>query len=135
MSAVVVGFVPTREGHAALDRAVDEARLRGVSLVVVTSRLGGHEYDSAAAEADRVALEEVESRLSRDGLPHEVRLHVRGREPAEDLLETTTEVQAALLVIGMRHRTPVGKLLLGSNAQRILLEAEVPVLAVKASQA
>jgi nucleotide-binding universal stress UspA family protein len=38
---------------------------------------------------------------------------------------------AELLVIGIRHRSPVGKLLLGSVSQRLLLECPKPVLAVK----
>jgi nucleotide-binding universal stress UspA family protein len=134
VTAVVVGFVPTPEGHAALDRAVDEARLRDVSLVIVTSRRGGREYDDGEAAADQAALDELRTRLDAEGVPHEVRLLVRGREPAEDLIDTANDVQASLLVIGIRHRTPVGKLLLGSDAQRILLEAEVPVLTVKAGQ-
>ncbi len=56
-----------------------------------------------------------------------------GAEPltAEDLLAVAEEVDPALIVIGLRRRTPVGKLILGSNAQRILLDAHAPVLAVK----
>ena len=53
-------------------------------------------------------------------------------DAAEDLLLVSGEVHAELIVIGLRRRTPVGKLILGSNAQRILLDAVCPVLAVKA---
>ena len=61
----------------------------------------------------------------------EVRQLVRGFEPAEDLIGIAESSGAELIVIGLRRRTPVGKLILGSNAQRILLDAHCPVLAVK----
>ena len=57
---------------------------------------------------------------------------MRGFEPAEDLISIAERVAAELIVIGLRRRSPVGKLILGSNAQRILLDAHCPVLAVKA---
>ena len=59
----------------------------------------------------------------------------RGQEAPDDILDVVNEVSADLVVIGLRHRSPVGKLLLGSNAQRILLESPAPVLAVKAAAA
>jgi nucleotide-binding universal stress UspA family protein len=61
-----------------------------------------------------------------------VRQLVRGNDPSQDLIEVANEVNADFIVIGLRRRTPVGKLILGSNAQRILLDASCPVLAVKA---
>jgi nucleotide-binding universal stress UspA family protein len=67
-------------------------------------------------------------------LQNEVRQLVRGNEPAEDLIAVAEEEKAEFIVIGLRRRTPVGKLILGSNAQRILLDATCPVLAVKASR-
>ncbi|MCW2811511.1 MAG: hypothetical protein JWP61_1969, partial [Friedmanniella sp.] len=39
---------------------------------------------------------------------------------------------AELLVIGARRRSPVGKFLLGSVTQTLILQSEVPVLVVKA---
>ena len=53
-------------------------------------------------------------------------------EPAEDLIVVAEETDASLIIIGLRRRTPVGKLILGSNAQRVLLDAPCDVLAVKA---
>jgi nucleotide-binding universal stress UspA family protein len=63
-----------------------------------------------------------------------LREFVLGRSPSEDLVAFAEEVNAELLVIGIRRRSPVGKLVLGSNAQDILLRAECAVLAVKAPQ-
>ncbi len=58
---------------------------------------------------------------------------MRGFEPAEDLISLAEANGAELLVIGLRRRSPVGKLILGCNAQRMLLDAPCPVLAVKAA--
>jgi nucleotide-binding universal stress UspA family protein len=130
--AIVVGFVPTNEGRAALRRAAEEARLRSTRLVVINSNRGGK--DLAADEAARyeAELETVKSQLVEAGVDHEVRQLVRGLEPVEDLIAVAEETHADFIVIGLRRRTPVGKLILGSNAQRILLDAPCPVLAVKA---
>ena len=77
-------------------------------------------------------LTRIQGELDEEGLEHEVRQLVRGNEPAEDLIAVAEEENAEFIVIGLRRRTPVGKLILGSNAQRILLDASCPVLAVKA---
>jgi nucleotide-binding universal stress UspA family protein len=132
MGTVVVGYVPKAEGEAALHRAVAEAKLRGSKLVVVNSNRGGSDFDAdASTQADR-QMEAVRRQLDQSGVPFEVRQLVRGLEPAEDLISIAESSDAELIVIGLRRRSPVGKLILGSNAQRILLDAHCPVLAVKA---
>jgi len=128
---IVVGFVPTKEGRAALTRAVDEARMRRSRLVVINSNRGGRDFDEDATRAADTELQRVSEELTGDGLELEVRQLVRGNEPAEDLISVANETEADLIVIGLRRRTPVGKLILGSNAQRILLDAPCAVLAVK----
>ncbi|MGO1310917.1 MAG: universal stress protein, partial [Brevibacterium aurantiacum] len=64
------------------------------------------------------------------------RVLTRGSEydPAEQILDAAAEVGAELIVLGTRKRTPVGKFLLGSTIQRVILEAVCPVLCVKASR-
>jgi nucleotide-binding universal stress UspA family protein len=129
--SVVVGWVSSPEGQAAVEAAVEETRRRKGRLVIVHSSRGGNE-DVATVVKLRDALTELEARLSGEGLEVTARDFARGKDPADDLIEVAEKEGAALIVIGLRRRTPVGKLLLGSNAQEILLRAECPVLAVKA---
>ena len=132
--SIVVGFVARPEGRAAVRRAAEEARLRGTSLVVINSHRGGRDLDEEEAGSAERELQELRDTLAADGISHEVRQLVRGNEPAEDLIAVAREVGADFIVIGIRRRTAVGKLILGSNAQRVLLDAPCPVLAVKAEE-
>ena len=134
MGTIVVGYVPKPEGHAALRRAAEEALLRDARLVVVNSHRGGREFDSGDALESQEDLEAIRSELREAGVEHEVRQLVRGMDPADDLVNVAAEVSAEFIVIGLRRRSPVGKLILGSNAQRVLLDAPCPVLAVKAEE-
>lgn len=130
--SIVVGYVPTKEGRAALRRAAAEARLRESKLIVVNSQRGGRDFDGEEARRFDELLGQVQQELDAQGVQHEVRTLVRGNDPSEDLIEAAEDSDAEFIVIGLRRRTPVGKLILGSNAQRILLDASCPVLAVKA---
>jgi nucleotide-binding universal stress UspA family protein len=132
MGTVVVGYVPKPEGEAALSAAISEARLRNAKLVVVNSHRGGSDFDADASTKAERELNSVRKALDESGVEFEVRQLVRGFEPAEDLLSIAEASAAELVVIGLRRRSPVGKLILGSNAQRVLLDAHCPVLAVKA---
>ena len=122
--AVVVGFIATAEGRAALEAAIEEAKLRSRRLLVLVH--GAREEDSDAIEE---AMEEARSEPS--GVDHEVRHLKRGNDVAEALVHTAIDTDAELIVIGIRRRSPLGKLILGSNAQRILLESPCHVLAAK----
>ena len=133
--SIVVGYIPTPEGRAALDAACSEAKERQRSLIVVNSHKGGASFDGDDAIAAEQALGAVERELKEAGVSFTIRELVRGNDPTEDLISVAEEVGASLIVIGLRRRTPVGKLILGSNAQKLLLEADCPVLAVKAPRA
>ena len=130
---IVVGFIRSAEGAAALERAIEEARLREAQLVVVHSMEGGDKEDAEEVLEYREELEAVAQRLTDMGVAHEVHEFVRGQTPSEDLVQCATELEAELIVIGLRRRSTVGKLILGSNAQEILLDAKCPVLSVKAT--
>lgn len=89
--------------------------------------------DGGEAVALKSALTEVKEDLDAHGVQFQIRNLVRGNEPAEDLLEMVAEYGAELLVLGNPQRSPVGKLILGSQLQRVLLHAKCPVLVVRAS--
>ena len=127
--SIVVGYLATVEGRAALAAATGEAVRRSEPLVVVVSERGD-ETDEQKAEL-ATALDEVRASLEAEDVPHEVGVISGGRDGAESLIGTAEETDATLIVIGLRRRSPVGKLILGANAQRILLDSPCPVLAVK----
>jgi nucleotide-binding universal stress UspA family protein len=115
--SVVVGYIPTPEGEAALDRAIQEAQAGQAELVVINSSRGDAYVDQRFVQA---------------GVEHRLLQPLRGHDAADEVLQAAESHRAELIVIGLRKRTPVGKLIMGSTAQRILLQAECPVLAVKA---
>jgi nucleotide-binding universal stress UspA family protein len=127
---IVVGYVPTPEGEAALTAAIAEARLREQPLHIVNSARGDSLIDSRFVQER--GLDELRSKLDASGVVYEIDQKVRGHEASEEVVEAADRVKASLIVIGLRRRTPTGKLITGSQAQRILLDANCPVLAVKA---
>lgn len=128
MSAVVAGFVDRPEGWAALESAVHEARLRNTRLIVV------HSGACEPALRDDMANRIVEIAEATEGpdLVWEIQVLDVGNQPVEDLVSVVEEHAAQLLVIGVRRRSSVGKFVMGSDAQRILMLAQCPVMAVKA---
>lgn len=129
MSVVVAGFVDRPEGWAAVDGAVREAQLRGARLLIVHSGAG----DPELREQITTRVTEVAEATGSAEIDWELQVLDVGNQPVEDLISVVEEHAAQLLVIGIRRRSSVGKFVMGSDAQRILMLAQCPVLAVKAS--
>ncbi len=127
---IVIGYAPAPPGEAALRHGLQEARLRAARVVVVNSSRGDAFVDKRFAQGDDLA--HLESALEESDVPWTLRQPVRGQDAAEEILAAAQESRADLIVLGLRRRTPVGKLLLGSTAQRVLLGAPCPVLSVTA---
>ena len=128
--AVVVGYTRTAEGVAALRFAVDEARAHGDALTVV-------HVDETEGTDLPVSLEQdldgVEQLLADAGVKGEVLREAQGTQVVGRILDVVDQVDARLLVIGLRRRSPLGKALLGSNSQQLLLQAPCPVASVRAA--
>lgn len=126
---VLVGYKPSPEGTAALRRAITEASRGGERLVVLNS--GVEPVDNEGPVSVEIVQDALADILRTAGVDHEIRQLSKTDNPAEVILDTAGEIGADLIVIGIRRRSPVGKLLMGSTAQRVLLEADCPVIAVK----
>lgn len=118
-STIVVGYTAKPEGRAALERAIRMASVGNAKIVIV---------HTAPAEE----LAGLDEEMAATGLQYEIHQAPDVLDPAEELIKVSESSPDAIIVIGLRRRSPVGKLLLGSNAQRVLLDASCPVLAVKA---
>jgi nucleotide-binding universal stress UspA family protein len=127
---ILVAYVPRPEGQAALDKGIEIAKSRNERLIVVNASPGGTKEDAAMADVPDV--ERVEKLLREAGISAEFKQFVRGKSAAEEIEEMVDTLPASLLVIGLRKRSPVGKLIMGSVAQELLLSVSCPVLAVKA---
>lgn len=128
---IVVGYVDTPEGEAAIDHAIEESRLRGGKVIVVHSMVGGDREDADDYRRSADALEGVEEKLQGAGIDYATHEYVRGNQPARDLIQAVADFDAGMIVIGIRSRSATGKLILGSNALDILHDSPVPVLCVK----
>jgi nucleotide-binding universal stress UspA family protein len=133
--SIVVGYIDTPEGHAALESAIAEAKLRNERLVVLHSAVGGSGQSPEEAVAAAEAIAMVEKRLDSEGVDYSTHDYVRGNTPAQDIMAAVDDHAGSMIVIGIRTRTATGKLLLGSNTLDILHDTKVPVLCVKAAGA
>lgn len=126
---ILVAYVDRPEGQAALDKGIEIATRRNEALVVVNAGPGGRESPGVV---DGYEGERVAERLAKLPVQAEFKHFVRGKSTVEEIEELVHQLQVSVLVIGLRRRSAVGKLLLGSTAQEILLTVSCPVLAVKA---
>lgn len=125
---VLVAYIPDALGQAALEHGIAEARRRGARIVAVNATRGDSLVDQRHADDAEVAS--LDAALAASGIEHEI-LRPISPDVADAVIEAAESTGADVIVVGLRKRSPVGKLVLGSVAQRVLLGAGVPVLAVK----
>lgn len=128
-ATIVIGYVPSAVGEAALAAGLEEAAVRGDDVVILNSP-----RRRSTVDAELIAPSAADDLLARAAAAG-VSARVDHADHGDDLVETfrrvAEETSARLVVIGLRRRSPVGKLVTGSDAQRLLLELDVPILAVK----
>ncbi|WP_323960083.1 universal stress protein [Arthrobacter sp. JZ12] len=130
--SIMVGYVPTPVGEAAVASAISEAKLRDQELLIVNSVREGSRVDKSVASDED--LQRLKDAADSAGVSARVLRPSHRDDLADEILELASEHDVSLIVIGLRQRSQVGKFIMGSHAQRILLQADRPVLAVKPSE-
>ncbi len=129
---ILVGYDGSNVAKEALTVALKHARaFAGSEVYVLTSMAGGPEVPRQAFEKAEGDLRYTQSVFIKDNIPCTTRLLVRGMTPGEDILQFVEENGIDEVIIGVKRRSRVGKLLFGSTAQKVILDAKCPVVVVK----
>ncbi|MFO7930284.1 MAG: universal stress protein [Desulfosalsimonas sp.] len=128
---LMVCYTGSRSSRHALNTAIERAKSLDAKIYLVASLEKGTSDEQKTIGRLEGALKTAEEQLKKEGIPCETHLLVRGMTPDEDLVAYAREQEIDEVVIGIRKRSRMGKLLFGSIAQYLILNAPCPVLTVK----
>lgn len=120
-----------RAGNEAVNIAMKQAKAFGAKVFIVNSHVGSDKTKRQEIDDAEEMLKQLGKRFDDDGIENETHLLIRGLEPGDDIVRFAREKGVDMIVIGVENRSKVGKLIFGSTAQVVILEAPCPVLTVK----
>ena len=128
---ILVAYDGTKEAKDAVRLAIRHAKAFNARIILAYSMVGGPEIPSKEFEHAEKELQTQEILLKEEGVACETLMSVRGLETGEDIVRIAEEKQAEEIVIGVQRKSKVGKLLFGSTAQYIILNASCPVVTIR----
>jgi nucleotide-binding universal stress UspA family protein len=131
MMKFLVGYDGSNAANDAIALACKYAAAQQAFVHVVTSMGKGAEDNQKEIDEAQQSLSYAESLLEKDGVACQTHLLIRGQPPGEDLVRFAEENDVDLIFVGVKRRSKVGKLLLGSAAQYVILNAPVPVVSIR----
>lgn len=128
---ILVGYKSETTGKNLLDTAIKHAKAFNAEILLATSLMGAEKTEPQKIKKAEQDLEQAKGYLDDAGVKNSTHLLIRGMNPGEDIIKFADEKKVDEIIIAVRNRSQVGKLIFGSTAQLVILEAECPVLAVK----
>jgi nucleotide-binding universal stress UspA family protein len=128
---ILVGYDGSHAAIDALKLARTRAKASNAKVDVVTSMKGAKNNQYEDLHQAELGLEYAKGLLEEDNISCETHLLVRNLSPAEDLVQFAEDKQVDEIIVGVKRRSKVGKLLLGSTAQQVILRALCPVITIK----
>lgn len=128
---ILVGYDGSNAAKDALALAKKHAKAFEAKVFVISSLERGNEDQLPKIDQAERDLEYAKSFLEKDNIPCETHLLIRGLSPGEDLIQFANENEIDEIIVGVKRRSNVGKLVFGSNARYVIMEANCPVVTVK----
>ncbi len=128
---IMVGYDGSNAAKEALVLAKKHAKAFEAKVFVISSLERGSEDQLPKIDQAERDLEYAKSFLEKDNIPCETHLLIRGLSPGEDLIQFANENEIDEIIVGVKRRSNVGKLVFGSNARYVIMEANCPVVTVK----
>ena len=128
---IVVGYKESKLSKAILDTVKQHAKAFDATVYLIFSLEGGTGEKIAEIDAAKGELSYAEGVLKEAGINVEAELLIRGLSPGEDIVEFANDKEADEIVVGVKMKSKVGKFLLGSTAQYVILNADCPVVTIK----
>ncbi len=128
---ILIGYDGSTASQNALAEGQKLAKALAAEVYVFTSVEGGQHAVREIYENFEKELSYAKNAIANAGIRCEGKLSAQGLEPGEEMVQFARELAVDMIVIGTKRRSRVGKLMFGSNAQYVILEAHCPVLAVK----
>ena len=128
---IIVGCAGSNVSKAAVSLAEQHSVTVKADVIIAHSMAGGPEVPRKDFEIAENNLEQEKNRLLDKKIKCESVLSVRGLQAGEDIVLLAEENKVDEIIIGVRRRSKVGKLLFGSTAQYVILNAPCPVVSVK----
>jgi nucleotide-binding universal stress UspA family protein len=128
---ILVGYDGSNQAKEALNLARKHAQAFNASVYVIHSSKKGSQTTAAEIDQAKEWLEYTKQFFSASGIPVETHLLVRGVTPGEDLVQFAQEHDVDEIIVGIKKTSPVGKIVFGSNARHVILNADCPVVTVK----
>jgi nucleotide-binding universal stress UspA family protein len=128
---ILVGYDGSNAAKEAMDLALKSAQAFQATVSVVTSMAKGTEENQKEIEQAERGLEYAQSIFEKGNIDCKTHLLIRGMSPGEDLVKFAQDNGIHQIFVGVKRRSKVGKLLMGSTAQYVILNAPCPVMTIK----
>lgn len=128
---ILVCFESSEDNGPVIEKAKERAKESDATVYLLCVLIGSDVGQLNRVEPAKKELADAQASFQSDNIPCETKLIFGGMAAGESIVDYAKEIASDEIIIGVRRKSKVGKLIFGSTAQHVILEAHCPVLTVK----